>query len=518
MSSRARRALSGARIAAGVGLLGGAAALSVPTTPAPAVAHAAIAAPAPNVSPTILGAPIEANVPARALAERIAADYLDGPITITAEGLVETRSRRALGAEVDVDALALRIEAARDEGSSLYRLRDEYDLEGPVELGMPATLRPEASLEVLLAMKDAVDREAHGASYDLEARRVVPEQEGRRLDAWSTIDRLAAALRDGTSEIAAAVRHTAPRRTAADLEGLHPDAVLGVFETRYSLTEEAADRTHNLKVAAARIDGTVLLPGEVFDYNEVVGQRSQANGFRNATVIAGGELSEDVGGGACQISGTLHAAALFAGLAIVERSPHSRPSTYIKLGLDAMVNYPTQNFRFRNDLPFPVLVHLTIEGGVARAEILGTEQRRLTTFVRRVDGFTAYDEVEREDPSLPAGVRVLEQRGVAGFRVTRFVVVRDPERNQAVRRRSRDVYPATTQIWRVGTGGPAPEGYEPPEGDRHPEYRADEYVTMTQGAGTVGTVESKRAGTTGVVGWTAAAGMPQVAGDASEAP
>jgi vancomycin resistance protein YoaR len=374
---------------------------------------------------------------------------------------------------------------------------------------MPVRLSHEAALEALTRAKAAVDHEAEDARYDLEARTITPEREGRALDAWATLDRLAAGLREGAGAIEAVVQRKAPSRTAADLEGLHPDARLGVFETRYNLTDAAADRTHNLKVAAARIDGTVLLPGEVFDFNAVVGQRSQANGFRNATVIAGGELTEDVGGGACQVSGTLHAAALFAGLEIVERSPHSRPSSYIKLGLDAMVNYPTQNFRFRNDQPFPVLLHLTIAGGVARAEILGTRPDRMTTFVRRVDGYSAYEEVEREDPALPEGVRVLEQRGVPGFRLTRFVVVRNPARNQATRRRSRDVYPPTTQIWRVGTGEPAPEDYVPPEGDHHPEYRADAYVTMTQGAETEGTVERKRAGETGVVGWTALAGMPQ---------
>jgi vancomycin resistance protein YoaR len=510
MSSRARKALTGARIAAGFGLLGGAAVIAAPPLPTASAVAAATTPPAPP-APTLLGAPLEEGEPAEALAASIAERYLSETITLRAGDVASlARSRRALGAEVDVEALARRIGEARDPASSLHRLRDAYDLEGPIRLEMPARLAPEAALEALVALKKEVDHDPRDASYDLEARRVVPEQEGRVLDAWATLDRLAAVLRDGTTEIEIALRRTAPRRTATDLEALHPDARLGEFETRYSLTDAAADRTHNLKVAASRIDGTVLLPGEVFDFNEVVGQRSQANGFHNATVIAGGELAEDVGGGACQVSGTLHAAALFAGLEILERSPHSRPSTYIKLGLDAMVNYPTQNFRFRNDLPFPVLLHFTVEGGVARAEILGTERRRMATFVRRVDGFSAYEEIEREDPSLPAGVRVLDQRGVAGFRVTRFVVVRDPERNQAIRRRSRDVYPPTTQIWRVGTGGAAPEGYAPPEGDRHPEYRADAYVTMTQGPGVEGTVESKRAGATGVVGWTATAGMPQV--------
>jgi vancomycin resistance protein YoaR len=193
------------------------------------------------------------------------------------------------------------------------------------------------------------------------------------------------------------------------------DARLGDFETRYSLNESAADRTHNLRVAARKIDGLVLLPGEVFDFNAVVGERNEASGFRPAPVIAGGELVDGLGGGACQIAGTIHAAAFFAGLTILERHPHSRPSFYIKLGLDAAVSYPTINLVFRNDHPFPVVIRMQLEGGAARSEVLGLEQRDMVTFVRRVDGVTPYTESETQDSSLPSGVRVLGQRGVPAF-------------------------------------------------------------------------------------------------------
>ena len=94
------------------------------------------------------------------------------------------------------------------------------------------------------------------------------------------------------------------------------------------------------------------MPGEIFDFNEVVGPRDEANGYKVAPVIAEGELVDGIGGGTCQISGTLHGAAFFAGLEIVERYPHTRPSSYIKMGLDATVVYPTINFRMKNRFRF----------------------------------------------------------------------------------------------------------------------------------------------------------------------
>ena len=386
--------------------------------------------------------------------------------------------------------------------------------EGTLRLRVPLAIDPAPALARFVAWKEHVDRPARDARIDPVTGSVAAEQDGRALDVWgsldalhATLDRLALAL-DANAEVALAIARTPARRTAEELRDVDVGAMLGSFETPYAQTEDARDRTHNLRVAAGKIDGHVLLPGEVFDFNEVVGDRSLSNGFKPAPVIAGGELVDGVGGGACQIAGTLHAAAFFAGLEVLERHPHSRPSWYIKLGLDAAVSYPNLNLRFRNDQDAPVLVRLVVEGGKTRAEIRGAERRELVTFVRRIDDFTAYEERELEDPELPEGVRVLRQRGVAGFRVTRWRVRRDPARNHARRQRMPvDTYPPTPQLWRVGTGDEAPEGYAPPLGDRHPEYTADEYTELSQGVGVDGILVVRRAGRTGRPGWTVRAGM-----------
>src|SRR5690606_18691689 len=171
---------------------------------------------------------------------------------------------------------------------------------------------------------------------------------GFHLDVYGTLARVDAALRRGAREVEAVGERVRPRVVASQLADVRFDEVLGYFETRYSQSARYRARTYNLRLAASRLDGTVLLPGETFDFNEVVGPRDEANGYKVAPVIAQGELVDGIGGGTCQISGTLHGAAFFAGLEIVERVPHSRPSSYIKLGMDAAVAYPTINFRVRN--------------------------------------------------------------------------------------------------------------------------------------------------------------------------
>ena len=417
------------------------------------------------------------------------------------------RTRRAFGARVDVERLTARLDEALDATSALRRARPRPT--APLDVPVPVVFDEGTAFEHLADLKDRYDRRPSDARANPRTGEIVAHEDGRMLDVHATLDALLGALERGAPRARAVVVERPAHRTADDLDALDLSHVLGSYETRYANTAESQNRSYNLRVAASKIDGMVVLPGETFDFNEVVGERSEANGFRPAPVIAGGELVDGLGGGTCQVAGTLHAAVFFAGLPVVERQPHSRPSSYIYMGLDAVVSYPNLNFRFRNDLTFPVAIGFTVEGGVARAELRGAPTDRMVTFVRRIDEARAYAEREVEDASLPRGVRVLSQRGVPGFRVTHWRIVRDVDRRQALRTHAEDVYPPTTQLWRVGTGGQVPPGFTPPEGDTHGEYTADAYLEVTQGHGVRGTQAVRRAGAFGTYGWTARMGFPQ---------
>ncbi|HJL16221.1 MAG TPA: VanW family protein [Sandaracinaceae bacterium LLY-WYZ-13_1] len=473
----------------------------------PSIARAA----APAAEVLVAGVEAPKGTDADRLAAELAEEWARQRLTLVVpdeEPLA--RTRRAFGARLDAERLAARIRQATDTTSAMRRLHARVAGEGGrLRVPLPIEVDERAMFERLADRKDRYDRPPRDARFNPRTGELREHQHGRMLDVHGTLDAIRRGLETGAELVHADVQPRPARRTTEDLEGLDVSHVLGRYETRYANTAESRDRTFNLRVAAAKIDGLVVLPGEVFDFNEAVGERSEANGFRPAPVIAGGELVDGVGGGTCQVAGSLHAAVFFAGLPIVERQPHSRPSTYIYMGLDAVVSYPQLNLRFRNDLDFPVVLGFTVEGGVARAEIRGAETNRMVTFVRRVDEITAYEEREVEDSSLPAGVRVLRQRGVPGFEVTNFRVVRDLDTNQATRESYSDTYPPTTQIWRVGTGGQPPADYSPPEGDTHGEYTADGYLEVTQGQGVRGTRTVRRAGRSGSYGWTERMGFPQ---------
>lgn len=449
---------------------------------------------------------LDPNTDLRATASQIADRYLAGSLTVRTTDAGQRTTRRALGARVDLDHLTSLLRAAADSRSPLRRVHAQTRRQHPLHLPMPIELDPARATAFVTRLKDTTDVPAHEPRIDPRESHVVPAREGIELDLYDTLERLDAALRSGAPHVQAALRAVAPKQRTEALEQIAVGAVLGEFETGYNRATLSEDRTHNLKVAAARIDGFLLGPGEVFDFNATVGDRTETNGFRPAPVIADGELVEGMGGGTCQVASTLHAAAFFAGLPIITRFPHSRPSFYIKLGLDSTVVYGAQNLRFTNDRPYPIVLGLSVDDGRVYASVHGRERDRGVLFTRHIDTIIPFDERTNYDPKLPSGLRILEQRGVPGFKITRTRVIHDLNTQADVRERSRDVYPPTAQLWRVGTGREPPPGFERPPNDPHPEYVADEYVQIAQTErGTVDLI--REPGRTGNSGWIEREGL-----------
>lgn len=465
---------------------------------------------APPATATLDGHPLPVTSADATLAaaRETARAWLTQPLTLVVGASRVVRTREQLGVRVDGAHLESIARQLTDAASPLRRAHARSAPALPIAVPVPYTVDPQAAMAALMQLKDEMDVAPVDARYDFRTHELSPDQPGRRIDAWGTLARIDAALSAGGPEVQAIVETDPATRPASRFKDVSTDAVIGWFETKYARDLKHEARTFNLHLAASRLDGYVLLPGETFDFNQVVGPRTEVMGYRVAPVIAQGELVDGIGGGTCQIAGTLHAAAFFAGLDLPERRPHTRPSFYIKMGLDAAVAYPTVTLQIANPMPFPVVLHETVQGGVVRAEILGPKRVDDVTFGRRIDKLVPFAEKEVPEPSIPKGARELKQRGIPGFQVTRWRIVRDGP--FAVRERHQDYYPPTTQIWKVGTGPEDPK-FEADD-DAHPEYVADAYLFISQGADIKGPhgsdmVESRIAGKTGTYGWTVREGF-----------
>jgi vancomycin resistance protein YoaR len=455
-----------------------------------------------DVQVLVAGRPVDLLINPRELAAKLAKTYLSEKVVIRANDERVEVQRSQLGVQVDVDRLANLLEQARNPKSPLRRVHAQTIPTYPLDLPVPAQLDAAQAISVVAQLKDRIDFQPVDARVDPAQQKVLPSKTGARLDLYGTLEAIDQSLSDWQEEVNAPVQQVAPKRNISFYKDVDISVLLSEFDTKYDRSFESTDRTHNLKTAASAINGYVVQPNQIFDFNQIVGRRTKSNGFREAKVIADGQVTEGQGGGTCQIASTLHAAVFFAGLPIVTRHPHSRPSFYIKLGLDAAVADPTLNFVFQNDLPFPIVLGVTVDEGIVHAEVRGARQTRTVVFDRHIEAVFAYKKTVINDPALPSGVRVLTQRGIPGFRVARSRDITDSATQKNVHQETKDNYPITNEIWRIGTGPEVKHGFELPKNDSHPEYLVDEFLTVTRLPG-VSELNIKRdPGVTGRFGWT----------------
>ena len=363
----------------------------------------------------------------------------------------------------------------------------------PVDLVVPVLLDRRRTLSVLLTLKEVLDQPALDARLDLDSRAVIPEREGRRLDVDGSLLAIEAALERGGAGAPLAFHLEPPQRRARELADVRHDVLLGYYEAPFEPSQRADDHRFNLALAASKLDGYVLMPGALFDFNATIGPRDEARGYRVAAMAAADELVDGSGSSTSQIAGTLHAAALFAGLDVVERHPPARPGA-VELGLDAAVAYPTSNLRLTNAHDFPVVLRATATEGRVRAEVRGPERPHTISVVIQLDGVTPFDVIESADTALERGFRVVAQRGVPGIDLHRYRIRRDGA--HAVREVSREHYPSIPQLIVVGARSPSsfeegarmntPASFHastagrPPRAATTREFIASELVVITQ--------------------------------------
>ncbi len=119
------------------------------------------------------------------------------------------------------------------------------------------------------------------------------------------------------------------------------------------------DRTSNIRLAAEKINGTCILPGQQFSFNATVGERTPERGFKKAKIIENGVFVPGYGGGVCQVSTTLYNAAILSGLEITEFHPHSLQVSYVAPSRDAMVSGSYYDLKFKNNRKTPIYLRLS---------------------------------------------------------------------------------------------------------------------------------------------------------------
>jgi hypothetical protein len=162
----------------------------------------------------------------------------------------------------------------------------------------------------------------------------------------------------------------APIEEIPDVEEIPVPLVLGEFSTEFG--DSIAARKANIALASKSINGAVVQPGEIFSYNDTIGPTTQGNGYQKAGIFVNGKQSFGYGGGVCQVSSTLFNAVQRAGLEVIERHNHSRRVTYVPKGKDAATSYGVIDFRFRNNMSYPVSIESSVSGSKILIKIVSS--------------------------------------------------------------------------------------------------------------------------------------------------
>lgn len=268
------------------------------------------------------------------------------------------------------------------------------------------------------AASERINIDAVEGRWSETQHRIIPGVSGRKVNIAASQAAFVEAVSSDSDRFSIVVdEKTALSADLSSIGPFEPTVLLGQYQTKFARKK---NRTINVKLAASSLDGVFLMPGAEVSYNEWVGERSEARGFKEAPVIEQGEMVEGLGGGACQVSSTVHAAALLAGLGIEERYNHSLPSSYIPVGMDAVVSYPMLDLRIKNTHTRPVVLRVHTEDNALIARFYSDKPKTdRVLFRREVSSEIPYQEIITTDPLLPPGTIRITKRGKVGYKVQR---------------------------------------------------------------------------------------------------
>lgn len=302
----------------------------------------------------------------------------------------------------------------------------------PSPVDIPVLIMPPPPIDIETTLR-ALNRDPVDAEFIKLSRteyEIQPHQMGLKLDRsklMEVISYVESRDNDDYEEIVLPVEFISPGTTEDDLKAQLFRDTLSSYTTYFKTTgENNYNRSINIGLAAKSIDGTILMPGEVFSFNDVVGPRTAAKGYRTAHIFVAGRITDGTGGGVCQVSTTLYNAVLRANLEVLERHNHMFTVGYVPLGHDAAVSYGYADLIFKNTTDHPLRISAAVSSGNSlNIRIISTNDypgQRVELATKTIS--TTPIEVQYvDDSTMPLGTAVVEENGMEGYIVDTYIRV-----------------------------------------------------------------------------------------------
>lgn len=267
-----------------------------------------------------------------------------------------------------------------------------------------------------LAAKSMPARHPARVYYD-GSFKYLPEVSTQTLDIENLGARIEALVGEKATEVEIATKDAPKKVSDEDLHKINE--IVSTYTTHFP--GYMTNRNTNIRLAASKMNGIVVAPGEKVSFNQVVGRRTLAGGYKVAPVIVNGQHDVGVGGGICQVSSTLYNSALLSGLKVVSRRNHTFPSSYVPIGRDATVAWENPDLVLANDGPIPVAFSSSCTGNTITFRILGKKEAGVSYKIA-TEGHKSWANGQRieHDPSLRPGSRHVVDKGGMGHSISTY--------------------------------------------------------------------------------------------------
>ena len=267
------------------------------------------------------------------------------------------------------------VEEAYKYGKSGSTIDKYKNLKKEKEYPIKVTFDENKVNEYLLTIEKEANKNATDATIELKDGQFVTKagSDGSKLN----IDKLTKDVTevlssdqfDGEVVVEGELEEVKPTIKEEELKTINTK--ISSFSTNFGTSVDG--RVTNIKLAAAAINGKVVMPGEEFSYNEVVGDTTADRGYQKAGTYVGNKVVEGYGGGICQVSSTLYNAIMGANIRSTERLNHNMPVSYVGIGCDATIAYGYIDYKFKNTLKHPIYISAYTSGSILTFDIYCNE-------------------------------------------------------------------------------------------------------------------------------------------------
>ena len=267
---------------------------------------------------------------------------------------------------------------------------------------------------------------------------------------------------------------TKPKVKTSDLGNKIFKQTLAKYTTIYDAGNKS--RATNIAIAARTINGTIILPGETFSYNKILGNTTKEKGYQLGTAYVAGKVVPAYGGGICQVSTTLYNTVLYANLEIVERYNHSYTVSYVPAGRDATVSYGGKDFKFKNTRTYPIKIVANARNGVVSISLVGIKEKKEydIEITSQVLSTKAYSTTYQENSSLAEGKQRILQTGHNGYTSKAYKIVKYNGKTISKTLLSSDTYQPMNRIIERGTKKEKKEKQDKKEENKKKEDKKEE--------------------------------------------